>query len=89
MTHMGRILAIATMLLHVSWPSLANAQACPHQGLASFGPVTPATFDYPAYYVDQNGLGLAACQDPADPICAVVTGPLWTTMRDMSSSTRL
>ena len=76
MTHMGRILAIATMLLHVSWPSLANAQACPHQGLASFGPVTPATFDYPAYYVDQNGLGLAACQDPADPICAVVTGPL-------------
>src|SRR6266576_4224171 len=76
MTHMGRILAIATMLLHVFWPSLANAQACPHQGLASFGPVTPATFDYPAYYVDQNALGLAACQDPADPICAVVTGPL-------------
>ena len=76
MTHMGRILAIATMLLHVSWPSLANAQACPHQGLASFGPVTPATFDYPAYYVDQNGLGLAACQDPADPVCAAVLPPL-------------
>src|SRR3989454_335518 len=76
MTHAGRILGIASILLHLALPSLAHAQACPHQGLARFGPLTPATFDYPAYYVDQTGLGLAACQDPAAPICAVVTGPL-------------
>src|SRR3989442_17624 len=78
MTHAGRILGIASILLHLALPSLPHAQACPPKGLASFGPVTPARFDYPAYYVDQNGLGLAACQDPADPICGVVTGPLPT-----------
>jgi len=49
---------------------------CPHQGLASFGPITPAGFGYPAYYVDQNGVGLKACQDPADPVCAAVLPPL-------------
>ncbi len=49
---------------------------CPHQGLASFGPITPAGFGYPTYYVDQNGVGLKACQDPADPVCAAVLPPL-------------
>ena len=49
---------------------------CPHQGLASFGPISPAGFGYPAYYVDQNGVGLKACQDPADPVCAAVLPPL-------------
>src|SRR5438132_11113184 len=52
-----------------------NAQS-PHQGLASFGPITPAGFGYPAYYVDQNGVGLKACQDPADPVWAAVLPPL-------------
>ena len=49
----------------------ARAQSCPHQGLASFGPISAATFGYPAYYVDQNGQGLAACLDPADPLCGL------------------
>src|SRR5207302_1677391 len=39
--------------------------------LASFGPISAATFGYPAYYVDQNGQGLAACLDPADPLCGL------------------
>src|SRR2546430_15664472 len=69
MTHAGRILGIASILLQLALPSLARAQSCPHQGLASFGPISPATFGYPAYYVDQNGQGLAACLDPANPLC--------------------
>src|SRR2546422_11390400 len=68
MTHAGRILGIASVVLHVAVASLAHAQ-CPHQGLASFGPISPVTFGYPAYYVDQNGQGLAACLDPATPLC--------------------
>ena len=76
MTHAGRIFGIASVLLHLAVASAAHAQSCPHQGLASFGPVTPATFDWPAYYVDQNGVGLKACQDPADPVCAAVLPPL-------------
>src|SRR5437763_905822 len=49
----------------------ARAQSCPHQGLASFGPISEATFGYPAYYVDQNGLGLGLCLDPADRLCGL------------------
>src|SRR5438874_5796472 len=49
----------------------AQAQSCPHQGLASFGPISEATFGYPAYYVDQNGLGLGLCLDPANPLCGL------------------
>src|SRR2546430_16588847 len=75
MTHAGRILGIASVMLHLAVASAAHAQ-CPHQGLASFGPITPAGFGYPAYYVDQNGVGLKACQDPADPVCAAVLPPL-------------
>ena len=44
---------------------------CPHQGLASFGPISPAGFGYPAYYVDQNGLALGTCLDPADLLCGL------------------
>ena len=62
-------------LLCVGVTGNVHAQ-CPHQGLASFGPITPAGFGYPAYYVDQNGVGLKACQDPADPVCAAVLPPL-------------
>src|SRR5437763_16550907 len=49
----------------------ARAQSCPHQGLASFGPISEATFGYPAYYVDQNGVGLGLCLDPADRLCGL------------------
>src|SRR5438067_7912952 len=49
----------------------ARAQSCPHQGLASFGPISEATFGYPAYYVDQNGLGLGLGLDPADRLCGL------------------
>src|SRR5881396_259522 len=49
----------------------AQAQSCPHQGLASFGPISEATFGYPAYYVDQNGQGLGQCLDPANPLCGL------------------
>ena len=51
--------------------STVQAQSCPHQGLASFGPVGDATFGYPAYYVDQNGLALAACLDTGTPLCGL------------------
>src|SRR5437867_4326022 len=53
----------------------AQAQSCPHQGLASFGPISEATFGYPAYYVDQNGLGLGLCLDPANPLCGLPSLP--------------
>src|SRR5438128_2557072 len=49
----------------------AQAQSCPHQGLASFGPISATTFGYPAYYVDQNGQGLGQCLDPANPLCGL------------------
>src|SRR3989454_3076688 len=49
----------------------AQAQSCSHQGLASFGPISAATFGYPAYYVDQNGQGLGQCLDPANPLCGL------------------
>src|SRR5437867_3593808 len=48
----------------------ARAQ-CPHQGLVRFGPVSAATFGYPAYYVDHNGLALGTCLDPANPLCGL------------------
>src|SRR5439155_494410 len=53
----------------------AQAQSCPHQGLASFGPISEATFGYPAYYVDQNGLGLGLCLDSANPLCGLPSLP--------------
>ena len=71
MTHAGRILGIASVLLHLAVASAAQAQSCPHQGLASFGPISAATFGYPAYYVDQNGQGLGQCLDPANPLCGL------------------
>jgi len=46
MTHAGRILGIASILLHLALPSLARAQACPHQGLASFGPIQVRVKEY-------------------------------------------
>src|SRR5437667_12666269 len=49
----------------------AQAQSCPHQGLASFGPISAATFGYPAYYVDQNGNALGQCLDRANPVCGM------------------
>src|SRR5947208_2846994 len=70
MTHAGRILGIASVLLHLAVASAVDAQ-CPHQGLASFGPISAATFGYPAYYVDQNGQGLGQCLDPTNPLCGL------------------
>src|SRR2546427_821486 len=49
----------------------ARAQSCPHQGLASFGPISADTFGYPASYVDQNGEVLGQCLDPGNPVCAL------------------
>ena len=79
MTHAGRILGIASVLLHLAVASAAQAQSCPHQGLASFGPISAATFGYPAYYVDQNGQGLGQCLDPANPLCGLppLPDPFW------------
>src|SRR2546429_7969967 len=65
----ARVVSILAVLLGSEME--ARAQSCPHQGLASFGPISAATFGYPAYYVDQNGQGLAACLDPADPLCGL------------------
>src|SRR5881296_3709566 len=70
MTLTGRILGITSVLLHLAVASAAAAQ-CPHQGLASFGPISAATFGYPAYYVDQNGLALGQCLDPANLLCGL------------------
>src|SRR6058998_2631797 len=75
MTHAGRILGIASVLLHLAVASAAHAQSCPHQGLAGFGPISAATFGYPAYYVDQNGFGLGTCLDPADLLCGLPSLP--------------
>ena len=71
MTHVGRILGIASVMLHLAVASAAHAQ-CPHQGLAGFGPITPAGFEYPAYYVDQNGLALGQCNDPLNLLCGAL-----------------
>src|SRR5947209_15696563 len=49
----------------------AQAQSCSHQGLVSFGPISAATFGYPAYYVDHNGLALGTCLDPANLLCGL------------------
>jgi len=43
MTLTGRILGITSVLLHLAVASAVDAQ-CPHQGLASFGPISAATF---------------------------------------------
>src|SRR5881398_276998 len=70
MTLTGRILGITSVLLHLAVASAVDAQ-CPHQGLASFGPISAATFGYPAYYVDQNGQALGQCLDPANLLCGL------------------
>src|SRR3989441_10589452 len=68
------LMSILTLLLGSG--VTAQAQSCPHQGLAGLGPISAATFGYPAYYVDQNGVGLGACLDPANPLCAARLPPL-------------
>src|SRR6184192_2756213 len=73
MTLTGRILGIATVLLHLAAPTLAHAAApttC-FTPLFGFGPVNPA-HGFPEYYQDSNGLALQACLDlVCDPALAV------------------
>src|SRR5438552_2154911 len=73
MTLTGRILGIATVLLHLAAPTLAHAAApttC-FTPLFGFGPVNPA-HGFPEYYQDSNGLALQACLDLAcDPALGI------------------
>ena len=55
--------------------STTAVHAQPHQGLASFGPISAATFGYPAYYVDQNGFAAGTCLDPANLLCGLAPLP--------------
>src|SRR5881398_2893725 len=84
MTLTGRILGITSVLLHLAVASAVDAQ-CPHQGLASFGPISAATFGYPAYYVDQNGQALGQCLDPANPLCGLPPLPDPAAPRDIAT----
>ena len=66
-----RISRLVGLLLALGMSVPAAAQQCPHQGLVSFGPISAATFGYPAYYVDHNGLALGTCLDPANLLCGL------------------
>src|SRR5438094_10668002 len=73
MTLTGRILGIATVLLHLAAPTLAHAAApttC-FTPLFGFGPVNRA-HEVPEYYQHSNGLALQACLDLAcDPALGI------------------
>jgi hypothetical protein len=62
-----------------SAPILTNTDGMPltrtAQRLAGIGPIDPAT-TFPANIVAEDGTILAACLDPADPLCGPVVPPM-------------